>query len=60
MLTITIKVDAPGCMAQGVKEHLAMELERFGDVRVVSVEDDADERQGAQMGLFGPQKGIKP
>lgn len=40
MLTITIKVDAPGGQAQGVKEHLAMCLEKFGDTRVVSILED--------------------
>lgn len=42
MLTITIKVNAPGWMAQGVKEHLAMCLEKFGDTRVVSIKEDGD------------------
>lgn len=57
MLTITIKVNAPGWMAQGVKEHLAMELERFGDARVVSIEDDKKPAQGDQMRIFGEKKG---
>lgn len=39
MLTITIEVNAPAAMAQGVKEQIAMELEKFGDVRVVSIRD---------------------
>jgi hypothetical protein len=51
MLTITIKVNAPSGQAIGIKEHIAMELERFGDVRVVSIEDDL-EKPGAQVGLF--------
>lgn len=38
MLIITIKVDAPAGQAIGIKEDLAMYLERFGDSRVVSVE----------------------
>lgn len=37
MLTITVIVDAPSWAAQGVKEHLAMYLERYGDVRVVAI-----------------------
>ena len=40
MLTITIKVNAPGWAAQGIKEHLAMALENFGDVRVVEIHED--------------------
>ena len=51
MLTITLKVNAPAGQAIGIKEHLAMELERFGDVRVVSIEDDL-EPPGEQVGLF--------
>lgn len=39
MLKVTIYVAAPTGTAQGVKESLAMELERFGDCRVVSVEE---------------------
>lgn len=49
MLTITIKVNAPGWMAQGVKEHLAMCLEKFGDTRVVSVQDDTDKSRQMKM-----------
>ena len=57
MLTITIKVNAPSGQAIGIKEHLAMVLEEFGDVRVVKIEDDTAQNAGTQMGLFGPQKG---
>ena len=39
MLTITVEVNAPGYMAQGMKERIAMDLERYGDVRVVSIRD---------------------
>lgn len=38
MLIVTIEVDAPAGQAIGVKEHLAMLLERYGDTRVVSIE----------------------
>lgn len=37
MITVTIVVDAPSWAAQGIKEHLAMVLEPFGDTRVVDV-----------------------
>lgn len=40
MLIITIKVNAPGWAAQGIKEHLAMCLEMYGDTRVVDVQED--------------------
>lgn len=39
MLIITVQVDKPAGQAIGIKEQLAMELERFGDTRVVSVEE---------------------
>ena len=37
MLRIVIEVDAPGKTVQGVKEALAMDCEKYGDVRVVEV-----------------------
>lgn len=49
VLTITIKVNAPPGQAIGVKEHLAMCLERFGDVRVVSIKED-DRPEQMQIG----------
>ena len=39
MLIITIEVDAPVGQAIGIKEHLAMLLERYGDTRVVEVRE---------------------
>lgn len=60
MLTITIKVNAPAGQAIGIKEHLAMCCERFGDVQVVSIETDAPKGRGEQMWLFGHQKGKEP
>ena len=39
MLFITIRVDAPPGQAIGIKEDLAMFLERFGDAAVVAVEE---------------------
>ena len=44
MLTIIIQVDAPPGMAQAVKEHLAMELERFGDTKVVAIRESLPEQ----------------
>lgn len=38
MLNITIQVNAPAGQAIGIKEDLAMYLERWGDARVISVE----------------------
>lgn len=44
MLRIVIEVDAPAGQAIGVKEDLAMYLERFGDSRVVAVEEIGPEQ----------------
>ena len=45
MLIITVQVKAPAGQAIGIKEDLAMHLERWGNTRVVSVE----EKPQAQM-----------
>lgn len=47
MLRIVIECDAPLGQAVGVKEDLAQYLERFGDCRVVRV----DEIQPKQMSI---------
>lgn len=44
MLTITIQVNAPPGQAIGIKEDLAMHLERFGDVKVVSITESLPEQ----------------
>lgn len=44
MLIITIEVDAPAGQAIGIKEQLAMDLERYGNTRVVSVEEVTPEQ----------------
>ena len=52
MLVITVHVSARPGQAIGIKEDLAMYLERYGDARVVSVvEKRTDYRQ---MELFSP------
>ena len=53
MLTVVVRVNAPPDAAQGVKEALAMWLERFGDARVVSVTEDKPE----QMNIWGNRNG---
>lgn len=50
MLTITIQVNARPGQAIGIKEDLAMYLERFGDARVVSVVEERNDYR--QMELF--------
>lgn len=44
MLTVVIQVDAPPGQAIGVKEHLAMCLERYGDMRVVEIRETGAEQ----------------
>lgn len=45
MLIIKIAVDAPSSAAQGVKEALAMDCEKYGNyVRVLSVEEKKPEQ----------------
>ena len=44
MLIVTIEVDAPAGQAIGIKEHLAMLLERWGNTRVVSVREVREEQ----------------
>lgn len=44
-MTIVIRIDLPGVDAQGIKEALAMDCERYGrGVRVVEVKE-VEERQ---------------
>jgi len=50
MLIITVQVDAPSGKAIGIKEDLAMILERYGDVKYVDVKAK-DEPAPKQMTL---------
>lgn len=52
MLIITVQVDAPAGQAIGIKEDLSMHLERWGDARVVSVEQKP-QPQMEQMTIGG-------
>ena len=44
MLTIVLQVDRPAGQAIGVKEAVAMDMEKYGDVRVVSVTETRPEQ----------------
>lgn len=44
MLFILVAVDAPPGQAIGIKEDLAMHLEKFGDSKVISVREDLPEQ----------------
>lgn len=52
MLIITVQVNDPAGQAIGIKEDLAMHLERWGDARVVSVEQKS-QPQMEQMTIGG-------
>lgn len=41
MLKITVLVNRPAGQAIGIKEQIAVDLEKYGDVRVVSIEEIA-------------------
>lgn len=53
VITITLQIDAPKKNLKGVKEDLAMYMEKWGDVRLLSAhaEDKTMPLQG-QTGLF--------
>lgn len=49
MIRIVLEVDAPPGQAIGIKEALAMSAERYGDTRVVSVEEKLPEQMQMQI-----------
>lgn len=49
MLTITIEANVPAADAQGLKERIAMDLERYGDVKVVSIARDRGKEEQLRM-----------
>lgn len=51
MLRIVIEVNRPAGQAIGIKEDLAMYLERYGDSRVVLVEEIQD-KEPEQITMF--------
>lgn len=53
MLTITIKANVPAAAAQGLKERIAMDIERYGDCKVVSIVSDRGKEEQLRM------KGVK-
>lgn len=46
MLTIVIQVNAPEGAAQAVKEALAMYMERYGDTKVISIQEELPQQMG--------------
>ena len=49
MLTITIKARVPVEDAQGIKERIAMDIERYGDCKVVSIVSDRGREEQLRM-----------
>lgn len=49
MLTITIKANVPVADAQGLKERIAMDIERCGDCKVVSIVSDRGREEQMKM-----------
>ena len=49
MLTITIKANVPAADAQGIKERIAMDIERYGDCKVVSIVSDRGREEQMTM-----------
>ena len=49
MLTITIKANVPAADAQGIKERIAKEIERYGDGKVMSIVSDRGREEQLQM-----------
>ena len=49
MLTITIKANVPAADAQGIKERIAMDIERYGDCKVVSIVSDWQKSEQMRM-----------
>ncbi len=44
-MIIILQVDAPLHMAQGIKETLAMQLEKYGDTRVLEIRAEETVKQ---------------
>ena len=44
MLIITVTVDRPMGQAIGIKEQIAMDLEKYGDTKVIRVNEDTPEQ----------------
>ena len=49
VLTITIKANVPAADAQGIKERIAMDIERYGDCKVVSIVSDRGREEQLRM-----------
>lgn len=59
MLILRVEVNAPEHAVQAVKECLAMELERFGDVKLISVEPAQKPAQQMSMNAWAASQGYR-
>ena len=50
-MIIVLQVNAPLHMAQGIKEALAMQLERYGDTRVLEIRTEEETMQQEELKL---------
>ena len=48
-MIIVLQVDAPPFMAQGIKETLAMQMERYGDTKVLEIRTDEKQYKQEEM-----------
>lgn len=56
MLIITVEVNRPAGQAIGIKEQIAMDLEKYGDTRVLSVQEKRTDQQ-MQFSDYGRASG---
>ena len=49
MLTITIKANVPAADVQGIKERIAMDIEQYGDCKVVRIVSDRGQEEQLMM-----------
>lgn len=56
-MIIIVKVDAPLHMAQGIKESLAMYLERFGDAKVLEIRQEKPRQEQMSFTQIYPNRG---
>ena len=57
MLVITVHVNRPAGQAIGIKEQIAMDLEKYGDTLVVSVEEVHNEPKYEQLRMGEVRRG---
>lgn len=50
-MIIVLQVNAPLCMAQGIKETLAMQLERYGDTKVLEIRTEEETMKQEELKL---------